>query len=162
MHQVLRAQHARASEQLACWEASRLTLLESEGPDAVEDVRFFRRELAFVAGHGGELGFPVCFQAAGHQTVVSLLSSRTRSDYDGYSLTPQHDVLTTTLNVLGINSRHALAPSLQLGVDLGATRERFDDPTGFTINGRNRVPWPPARMTAVRAPVSRAPPRSTA
>ena len=48
-------------------------------------------------------------------------------------------MLTTTLNVLGINSLHALAPSLQLGVDLGATRERFDDPTGFTINGRNRV-----------------------
>jgi len=41
--------------------------------------------------------------------------------------------------VLGLSSRHALAPTLQLGVDLGATRERFDDPTGFLLNGRNRV-----------------------
>ena len=76
--------------------------------------------------------------ASGHRTQLSLLSSRTRSAYDGF--TPGlDDVLTTHTEAAGLNSRHALGAELALTLDLGQTRERFDDATGFAPNGDNRV-----------------------
>ena len=76
--------------------------------------------------------------APGQRTQFSALASRTRSDYDGF--TPSlDDVLTTRTDAVGLNSRHALAAALALTVDLGQTRERFEDPTGFATSGDNRV-----------------------
>ena len=76
--------------------------------------------------------------APGQRTQLNVLASRTRSAYDGF--TPGlDDVLTTRTDVVGLNSRHALAAALALTVDLGQTRERFDDPTGFATSGSNRV-----------------------
>jgi vitamin B12 transporter len=75
--------------------------------------------------------------AAGQRTTLSLLSSRTRSDYDGF--TPGlNDVLTTRLDVAGLSSRHTLAPALEFGLDIGSSNEHFDDPTGSAVSGRDR------------------------
>lgn len=70
----------------------------------------------------------------GHRTAVSLLLDRTRSDYDGF-VAGQDDRLTSRVDSLGLQSRHVLAAGWELGVDLGRNRERFDDPTGFAIDG---------------------------
>lgn len=76
--------------------------------------------------------------AAGQHTEIGLLSTRTRSAYDGF--TPGlDDVLTTQVQAAGLKSRHTLAPGWQLVAELGQTTERFDDPTGFAVSGRNRV-----------------------
>jgi vitamin B12 transporter len=78
--------------------------------------------------------------AAGHRSSVSLVSSDNHSEYDN---TAGHDELHTRQQGIGLNSRHALATGLELGVDLGETHERFEDPTGpqnFGNSwGRNRV-----------------------
>ena len=76
--------------------------------------------------------------AAGHRTDVHLLATRTRSEYDGFA-PGLADVLATRLEAAGVQSRHALRAGLELGVDLGQTSERFDDPTGFAASGRNRL-----------------------
>ena len=76
--------------------------------------------------------------AAGQRTQFNLLSSRTRSAYDGYAAGAS-DVLSTRTDGAGLNSRHDLADALALTVDLGQTRERFDDPTGYATSGSNRV-----------------------
>lgn len=76
--------------------------------------------------------------AAGHQTTLSLLSTRTRSEYDGFA-PGQDDVLTTRVESAGLKSRHALGAQTRIELELGETRERFDDPTGFATEGRNRV-----------------------
>lgn len=84
--------------------------------------------------------------AAGHSTSVSLSSTHSRSAYDGdyrFSFPPidplsRDDQLSTTVDALGISSRHALASSLQLGVDLGRTRETYRDPTGPDQFGNSR------------------------
>jgi vitamin B12 transporter len=74
----------------------------------------------------------------GHQSTLSLLSTRTRSEYDGF--TPGlDDVLTTRVESAGLKSRHALAAQTRIELELGQTRERFEDPTGFATEGRNRV-----------------------
>lgn len=76
--------------------------------------------------------------ASGHRTRLSLSSSRTRSAYDGF--TPGlDDVVTTRVSTLALTSRHALARDWSLDAEVGQTRERFDDPTGFTTQGDNRV-----------------------
>lgn len=76
--------------------------------------------------------------AAGHQSTLSLLSTRTRSEYDGFA-PGLDDVLTTRVESAGLKSRHALGAQARLELELGETRERFDDPTGFATAGRNRV-----------------------
>jgi vitamin B12 transporter len=76
--------------------------------------------------------------AQGHQTELNLLANRTRSAYDGF--TPAlDDVLTTRVESAGFKTRHALTPATSVTLDLGQTRERFDDPTGFATRGSNRV-----------------------
>ena len=76
--------------------------------------------------------------APGQRTQLNLLSSRTRSAYDGF--TPGlDDVLITRTEAAGLSSRHALGAALALTLDLGQTRERFNDPTGFAPTGDNRV-----------------------
>ncbi|MFM2067627.1 MAG: hypothetical protein RLZZ584_2536 [Pseudomonadota bacterium] len=67
--------------------------------------------------------------AAGHASSISLSSTRSKSAYDGFA-PGLADQLTTRVNALGLNSRHALPGGLQLDVDLGQTRETYDDPTG--------------------------------
>ncbi len=68
--------------------------------------------------------------ADGHRTQVNLLASATRSAYDGF--TPGlDDVLTTHTDAAGLSSQHALRTDLVLSANLGQTRERMDDPTGF-------------------------------
>lgn len=76
--------------------------------------------------------------AQGHRTQLSWSTSRSKSDYDGF--TPGlDDVLKTRVATAALSSRHALAPGWSLQADLGQTSERFDDPTGFTNAARNRV-----------------------
>lgn len=76
--------------------------------------------------------------APGHRTSLNLLASHTRSAYDGF--TPGlDDVMTTRTDAAGLKSRHALGAALDLTAELGQTRERFDDPTGFAPIGSNRV-----------------------
>lgn len=80
--------------------------------------------------------------AEGQQTRVSLISGRTRSEFDAY--TPGlDDELTTRLSSLAIDSQHRLAEGIDLGLSVGEARERFDDPTGpmnfGAADGRNRV-----------------------
>lgn len=76
--------------------------------------------------------------AAGHRTRLALSSSRTTSAYDGF--TPGlDDVLSTRVQTLALTSRHALARDWSLEADVGQTRERFEDPTGFTTQADNRV-----------------------
>ena len=76
--------------------------------------------------------------AEGQRTQFNLLAGRTRSAYDGF--TPGlDDVLTTRTDAAGLASRHTLGDGMALAVDLGQTRERFDDPTGFAPIGDNRV-----------------------
>jgi vitamin B12 transporter len=76
--------------------------------------------------------------APGQRTEVTLTSTHTRSDYDGFA-PGLHDVLTTRLQAVGVKSRHAMSPSIEMDLELGQTLERFDDPTGFATEGRNRV-----------------------
>ncbi|HVK32646.1 MAG TPA: TonB-dependent receptor plug domain-containing protein, partial [Burkholderiaceae bacterium] len=76
--------------------------------------------------------------AAGHQSTLSLLSTHTRSEYDGFA-PGLDDVLTTRVESAGLKSRHALGAQTRLELEVGETRERFDDPTGFATEGRNRV-----------------------
>lgn len=76
--------------------------------------------------------------AAGHRTELALLATRTRSGYDGFA-PGLDDVLTTQVQAAGLKSRHAVAPGLQLVAELGQSSERFDDPTGFAVSGRNRI-----------------------
>ncbi len=73
----------------------------------------------------------------GQRTALSLMLDRTSSDYDGYAST-QRDRLTSHVDTVGLQSRHALATGWELGVDLGRTRERFDDPTGYALDGEAR------------------------
>ena len=76
--------------------------------------------------------------APGQRTELSLLSTHTRSDYDGY--TPGlSDRLSTQVEKWGVVSRHALGRETALRIELGQSAERFDDPTGFAPNGHNRV-----------------------
>lgn len=75
---------------------------------------------------------------AGHRTRLALSSSRTTSAYDGF-VPGLDDVLTTRVNTLALTSRHALAHDWSLDAEVGQTRERFDDPTGFTTQGESRV-----------------------
>ncbi len=76
--------------------------------------------------------------AAGHRTRLALSSSRTTSAYDGF-VPGLDDVITTRVNSLALTSRHALARDWSLDAEVGQTRERFDDPTGFTTQADNRV-----------------------
>lgn len=76
--------------------------------------------------------------APGQSTQFNLLTSHTRSAYDGF--TPGlDDVLNTRTDVAGLRSRHALGAGLALTAELGQTREQFDDPTGYAATGDNRV-----------------------
>lgn len=75
---------------------------------------------------------------AGHRTQVAWTASRTRSDYDG-SDPAATDVLTTRVQALSVNTHHALGAGWSLRGEAGLTRERFDDPTGFTSQGDGRV-----------------------
>lgn len=76
--------------------------------------------------------------AEGHTSEVNLLASRTRSEYDGF--TPDlNDVLKTRVEAAGVKSRHALGAQTTATIELGQTREHFDDPTGFAVSGDNRV-----------------------
>jgi vitamin B12 transporter len=78
----------------------------------------------------------------GHQSEINLLASRTRSEYDGF--TPGlDDVLTTRVEAAGLKSRHAIGAQTTATIELGQTREHFDDPTaiayGGAVSGDNRV-----------------------
>jgi vitamin B12 transporter len=48
-------------------------------------------------------------------------------------------VLTTHVQALALSTRHALSADWSLHAEAGQTRERFDDPTGFTPRGDSRV-----------------------
>jgi vitamin B12 transporter len=87
--------------------------------------------------HGGSVRFDQGW-AAGHATQLALGTSRTSSDYDGFDPTAI-DRLDTRVHTLALTTRHALAPDWRLHAEAGATRERFDDPTGFTTEGDSRV-----------------------
>jgi len=76
--------------------------------------------------------------APDHRTQLHAMTGRTRSAYDGFS-PGLDDVLTTRTQAAGLISRHALATALALTLDIGQTRERFDDPTGFATAGNNRI-----------------------
>jgi len=76
--------------------------------------------------------------APDHRTQLHAMTGRTRSAYDGFS-PGLDDVLTTRTQAAGLTSRHALATALALTLDIGQTRERFDDPTGFATAGNNRI-----------------------
>ena len=76
--------------------------------------------------------------AAGHRTQVVLSTSRTTSAYDGFAL-GLDDVLSTRVQTVALTSRHALALDWSLDAQAGQTRERFEDPTGFTTEADNRV-----------------------
>jgi vitamin B12 transporter len=85
--------------------------------------------------------------ASGHSSTLSLSSTRTRSAYDGSYFTPgprsEDDALITTIDALGLTSRHTLATHWQLEAQLGQTRQRYQDPTGaaqdVTSGGSNRT-----------------------
>ncbi|MEY2686931.1 MAG: hypothetical protein RL375_1129 [Pseudomonadota bacterium] len=76
--------------------------------------------------------------AAGHSSALSLSTTHSRSAYDGdyrFSFPPvdplsRDDQLATSVDALGLSSRHALTSTWQLAVDLGQTREAYQDPTG--------------------------------
>ncbi len=76
--------------------------------------------------------------AEGHRTEVNLLAGRTRSEYDGFA-PGLDDVLTTRVEAAGLKSRHAIGTQTTATIELGQTREHFDDPTGFAPSGDNRV-----------------------
>ena len=76
--------------------------------------------------------------AAGHRTQLALGASRTQSGYDGFA-PGLDDVLTTRVQTLALTSQHALARDWSLNAEAGQTSERFEDPTGFTPEGDNRV-----------------------
>lgn len=76
--------------------------------------------------------------AAGHRTRLALSSSRTSSAYDGF-MPGLDDVIKTRVQTLALTSRHALTSDWSLDAEVGQTRERFDDPNGFTTQGDNRV-----------------------
>jgi len=76
--------------------------------------------------------------AAGHRSQFALSTSRTKSAYDGF-MPGQDDVLDTRVQTLALTSQHALARDWSLNAEAGQTRERFDDPTGFTPQADNRV-----------------------
>jgi vitamin B12 transporter len=89
--------------------------------------------------------------SAGHRSELNLLAGRTRSAYDGF--TPGlADVLTTHVDSAGFNSRHALNAQAAASIELGQTRERFDDPTGFAPSGRNRVRLAAAQLAYAATP----------
>ena len=48
-------------------------------------------------------------------------------------------MLTTRVQALALSTRHAIADGWSLQAEGGQTRERFDDPTGFTPRGDARV-----------------------
>lgn len=76
--------------------------------------------------------------AEGHASEINLMASRTRSQYDGF--TPGlDDVLSTRVEAAGLKSRHAIGAQTTATIELGQTREHFDDPTGFAPIGDNRV-----------------------
>ena len=68
--------------------------------------------------------------ADGHRTLFNLLAGTTHSAYDGFA-PGLDDVLTTHTGAAGLNSQHALRTDLVLSANLGQTRERMNDPTGF-------------------------------
>ncbi len=74
----------------------------------------------------------------GQRTQFNLLSSTTRSAYDGFA-PGLDDVLTTHTDAAGLSSQHALRTDLVLTASLGQTRERLDDPTGFAPVADNLV-----------------------
>lgn len=76
--------------------------------------------------------------AEGHRTEVSLLASRTRSEYDGFTA-GLDDMLKTRVEAAGLKSRHAIGAQTTATIEFGQTREHFDDPTGFASSGDNRV-----------------------
>lgn len=76
--------------------------------------------------------------ATGHRSQLALGTSRTRSGYDGFA-PGLDDVLNTRVQTLALTSQHALARDWSLNAEAGQTSERFDDPTGFTTEGDNRV-----------------------
>lgn len=76
--------------------------------------------------------------AAGHRSEIDLLSSHTRSEYDGF-VPGQNDVLQTRVDSAGFKTQHTLGALTSAKLELGQTRERFDDPTGFATSGSNRV-----------------------
>ncbi len=76
--------------------------------------------------------------AAGHRSQLAFTASRTVSDYDAFDPAAR-DVLTTNVQALALSTRHALAADWSLHAEAGQTRERFDDPTGFTAQGDGRV-----------------------
>jgi vitamin B12 transporter len=78
--------------------------------------------------------------APGHRTTLSALASDNKADYDDtFGSTTATDRLRTRLDALGVASRHAMPNGTELAVDGGRTRERFEDPTGYTRIGRNDV-----------------------
>ena len=90
--------------------------------------------------------------ADGHRTSFNLLASTTRSAYDGF--TPGlDDVLTTHTDAAGLSSHHALRSDLMLTANLGQTRERLDDPTGFASVADNRVRLAGAQLAWQSSPV---------
>jgi len=76
--------------------------------------------------------------AEGHSSEINLLASRTRSQYDGFR-PGLDDVLSTRVEAAGVKSRHVLGAQTTATIELGQTREHFDDPTGFAPRGDNRV-----------------------
>jgi vitamin B12 transporter len=76
--------------------------------------------------------------APGHASELTLLAARTRSAYDGFA-PGLDDVLHTRVDGAGFKSRHALGSALTGTLELGQTRERYEDPTGFALDGHNRV-----------------------
>ncbi len=103
--------------------------------------------------------------ADGHRTLFNLLAGTTHSAYDGF--TPGlDDVLTTHTDAAGLSSQHALRTDLVLSANLGQTRERMNDPTGFAPVVDNLVrlaglqlawqPSPRARMAIRRRDQARA------
>jgi vitamin B12 transporter len=89
--------------------------------------------------------------APGHRSELDLLSSHTRSEYDGF-VPDLDDVLKTRVGSMGFKSQHMLGAQTSAKLELGQTRERFDDPTGFATSGSNRV-----RLGALQLGYSAAP-----
>jgi vitamin B12 transporter len=74
---------------------------------------------------------------AGQQSSLTASTTHTRSAYDGDyrfsdpAIDPlsRDDQLSRRIDTLGLSSRHALTPAMQLGVDAGLAREALRDAT---------------------------------
>ncbi len=76
--------------------------------------------------------------APGQRTDLRAMHSDTTSHYDGFAGPTSMDSLNTTLDTMSLQSHHALAAGLKLGVELSDTLIRFRNQSGGLQTGNAR------------------------